>query len=222
MAGAPTRIAAFDVDGTIVPGQSQEQLVALLVRKGEAPPLLLLRVLWWATLYRLGVELDFQAIQRRVVSTFTGVPQHRLDRIFDALLSEKLVPALRPGAVAEIARRREQGCAIVLLSASLSPIIGRLAGHLGADGHVATDVAPGRAGLFSGVVEGARVAGPEKLRRLARFADAAYGNWELFAAYGDHVSDEPLLAAARHPCAVSPTAELAALARTRNWRVEAW
>jgi phosphoserine phosphatase len=53
-------------------------------------------------------------------------------------------------------------------------------------------------------VEGVPVEGEEKLAALKRFADAEYGvgKWRIRAAYSDHYSDRPLLAAAEEAVAV--------------------
>ena len=108
------------------------------------------------------------------------------------------------------------------MSAALAPIVAKVAEHLGADGHVATEVAPSADGRFSGRLDGASVVGAEKLSRLERFADLTYGAWELHAAYGDQMADAPLLAAARHPAAVCPSRALARLAAAKGWTILGW
>jgi phosphoserine phosphatase len=70
-------------------------------------------------------------------------------------------------------------------------------------------------------VEGVPVEGEEKLAALKRFADAEYGvgKWRIRAAYSDHYSDRPLLAAAQEAVAVHPDRGLRSTARKRGWEI---
>lgn len=217
-----TRVAAFDVDGTILRGQSQAYFAKLLVRRRAAGPALLALVAWCYALMRLGVRIDQEKAQRKVIGTLAGMPQARMDALLASFAAEVLGPNLRPEALAEIARLQAEGCRVVLVSAAPSLIISRLADHLGADGYVATEIAPPVGGKFSGRLVGASVLGEEKVARLSRYAGDRFGDWELHAAYGDQDTDGPLLALARHPVAVSPSRELAKLAAARGWPVRAW
>ncbi|CAN7408187.1 HAD family phosphatase [Phenylobacterium sp. LjRoot219] len=217
-----TRVAAFDVDGTILRGQSQVYFAKMLVRRRIAGAGLMARVLWWYALMRLGVPFDQAKAQRTVIGSLAGAPQAWIDEVLATFVSEALAPNLRPGALAEIDRLRAAGCRILLVSAAPSPIISRLAEHLGLDGYVATEVAPPVDGRFSGQLVGASVMGGEKVLRLQSYAAEAFGQWELHAAYGDQDLDGPLLALARHPVAVCPTRELAQMAAARGWPVRQW
>lgn len=217
-----TRVAAFDVDGTILRGQSQAYFAKMLVRRRMAGPGLMAQVVWWYALMRLGVPFDQGEAQRKVIGSLAGKPQAWIDAVLASFVTEALAPNLRPEALAEIARLRAEGCRIVLVSAAPALIISRLAAHLGVDGYVATEVAPPVDGKFSGRLVGDSVMGEEKVRRLTSYAADAYGDWELHAAYGDQDLDAPLLALARHPVAVCPMRELAQMAEARGWPMRWW
>jgi HAD superfamily hydrolase (TIGR01490 family) len=222
VSAAVVRIAAFDVDGTLIKGQSQAYFTATLVKRGLASPSLMLRVFGWYALMRLGVPVDQAKAQRRVIASLAGLPQARMDQVLDDFVAASLVPRIRPGAHAEISRLRAVGCRIVLVSAAPAPIIARLSRILGADGYVATVIAPPVDGKFSGRIEGVSVLGREKVARLTRYADAVYGAWELHAAYGDQEVDGPLLSTARYPVAVHPCPGLLKMAAANDWPVQAW
>lgn len=194
----------------------------MLVRRRIASPALLALVLWWYALMRLGVGFDQQKAQRKVIGSLAGTPQAWLDEVLASFVEEALVADLRPGVVAELERLRGEGCRIVLVSAAPSLIIARLAAHLGVDDFIATTVAPPVDGKFSGQLVGASVLGEEKVARLTRYAEEAFGAWELHAAYGDQDVDGPLLAVARHPVAVCPSRELARMAAAKGWAVQQW
>jgi HAD superfamily hydrolase (TIGR01490 family) len=221
-ASSVTRVAAFDVDGTILRGQSQAYFAKMLVRRRLASATLMAQVVWWYALMRLGVPFDQAKAQRTVIGSLAGSPQAWIDEVLASFVAEALAPNLRPAALSEIARLRAEGCRIVLVSAAPALIISRLAEHLGVDGYVATEVVPPVDGKFSGRLVGDSVMGEEKVRRLLSYAADAYGAWELEAAYGDQDLDGPLLALARRPVAVCPTRELAQMAAARGWPVRQW
>jgi len=106
---------------------------------------------------------------------------------------------IRPVAVREIARRHEEGCKTLLVSATFSGIARRAALAVGADGYIATEMERDEHGNYTGRVLGTVVEGAEKVWASVRWCDAHYGPgaWEFAYAYGDHRSDLGILSVAR-------------------------
>ena len=218
----PTRIVAFDVDGTLIEGHSQALLARYIVDRGDASWALMARIAWWHALYRLGVRLPIARIQRQMVAAFTGVPIERMHTVLDAFTSEILVDRLLPDALARLRVLRRGGAHVVLVSASLDLIINRLAQLVGADGAVATRLVPPIDGRFSGRIDGNMIYGAAKVDAVHRYASERFRHWVLDAAYGDHESDQFMLAAARQAVAVNPDKRLESIARRRGWDVARW
>jgi HAD superfamily hydrolase (TIGR01490 family) len=218
----PTRIVAFDVDGTLIEGHSQALLARYIVDRGDASRALMMRIAWWHALYRIGVRLPVARIQRQMVGAFTGAPIERMHAVLDAFAAEVLVDRLLPDALERLHMLRRDGAHVVLVSASLDVIIDRLAQLVGADGVVATRVTPPIDGRFSGRIEGDMIYGEAKLNAMRSYANERFHHWVFDAAYGDHESDQFLLAAAQHAVAVNPDSRFEALARRRGWDVAHW
>jgi phosphatidylglycerophosphatase C len=132
---------------------------------------------------------------------FKGWPRTRLDEVGRAYAAQ--LPALfRPEMVERLTWHREQGHAVVLVSASLATYLRPLADELGIDDVLAVELVADESGRLTGaVVGGANTRGPLKAARLRAWLDARYGmgtEVELWA-YGDSAGDEELLAAADHP-----------------------
>jgi HAD superfamily hydrolase (TIGR01490 family) len=218
----PTRIVAFDVDGTLIEGHSQALLARYIVDRGDASRALMMRIAWWHALYRLGVRLPVARIQRQMVGAFTGAPIERMHAVLDAFAAEVLVNRLLPAALEQLRLLRRDGAHVVFVSASLDLIIDRLAKFVGADGVVATRVTPPIDGRFSGCIDGDMIYGEAKLNAMRSYANQRFHHWVLDAAYGDHESDQFLLAAAQHAVAVNPDKRLEAIARRRGWSIVYW
>src|SRR5215475_11349866 len=90
----PTRIVAFDVDGTLIEGQSQILFAHYIVRRGGASRVLLIQIGWWYALYRLGIRLPVAQIQRRMVGAFAGMPIDHMQSMLDAFSTEVLADHL--------------------------------------------------------------------------------------------------------------------------------
>ena len=218
----PTRIVAFDVDGTLIEGHSQTLFARYIIERGVAPRSLMARIAWWYALYRLGVPLPVARIQRRMVGAFTGAPIERMNAMLDAFATDILADRLLPGALEQVRALRSDGAHVVLVSASLELIISRLAKLIDADGTVATRLVPSVDGRFSGRIDGDMIYGGKKVDAVRRYANERFRDWIFDSAYGDHESDEPLLTAAQHAVAVNPDRRFEAIARRRGWDVVRW
>jgi phosphoserine phosphatase len=101
-------------------------------------------------------------------------------------------------------------------------IIDRIARLVGADGAVATRLAPPIDGRLSGQIASEMVYGEAKLAAMRRYAGERFNDWVIDSAYGDHESDQFLLAAAERAVAVNPDQRLEAIARRSGWQVVRW
>jgi phosphoserine phosphatase len=144
------------------------------------------------------------------------------ERMAERMVAE-LLPLVRREARAEIAALQARGLRVMLVSASLGMVVGRLAEGLGADGYLATELLVSgdrcRAAFAGPVLEG-----PQKWAALSSFADARFGrgDWALACAYGDSPDDVTLLEHAEEAVAVNAHRKLARTASRRGWRRVAW
>ncbi|MFI0907241.1 HAD family hydrolase [Streptomyces sioyaensis] len=116
----------------------------------------------------------------------------------------------RPYTRAALRAHRARGAVIALVSGSFPAVLAPIAAAVGADYLLCArpDV---RGGVFTGALDGGPVIGEGK-RRLVREALSRYPDVdpEDCFAYGDHVSDLPMLTEVGHPVIVGDDAELAA------------
>ena len=125
----------------------------------------------------------------------------------------------RPEAVAALRAHRAAGALVVLVSGSFPPCLDPIAAELGADVLLCSrpQVRDGRyTGELPTPVIGERKA--EAVHRLAAVHDL---DLDRSAAYGDHISDVPLLAAVGHPVVVGDDPVLTAHARQHGWSASA-
>lgn len=210
----------FDVDGTLVrtnlvhptlfylthlrtPMRSLQKLVATAIR---APQMVL-------------AEMQDRRMFNEVLFTaYEGISRDRLhvlaDDAFDAVLKRNLYPAAKD----LVARCRDEGHDVVLVSGALDFLMQRLADHLGAT-HVIANRLEIKDGFATGRLLRPVVAGPEKARLVREHAREHGHDLDDCFAYSDSYSDVPMLSVVGHPAAVNPDGRLARLAQTYGWPV---
>ena len=218
----PTReLAAFDVDGTLIRGDSFVlYLVFVLLRRPSRwlrSPLLALGVARFA----LGAKDNSWLKAHFVRHVLTGLPANR-ERVLTELFVERLFRTrLKPAAAAALRRHLDAGHVVVLVSAGLESYLRPLAGRLGVAHLVATRVERDQGGVMTGRLASENCRGEEKILRLEAFL----GGIEAVGrrtAYTDHHSDLPMLLSVDVPVAVDPTPKLRALCCRHGIAVHEW
>jgi len=214
-----TAVAFFDLDGTLIKGSANIPLAVTAFRRGFVTPGELLVDLRNGVSFLLKGASDERSaeVRDRILQAVAGHPQSDVVALGDCFMDD-LVADVTPQAAAALADHAAAGHPRVILSASPTEIVGRLAAELGLEHGVGTtsEVVDGR---YSGRLEGPfcyREGKAEIMRRLAE----EHG-WDLAQsyAYSDSVSDLPMLEAVGNPVAINPERELLELAERRGWRV---
>jgi phosphatidylglycerophosphatase C len=190
----PRRVAAFDFDGTMVPGDS---LIPFLWRTAGAVRFaraVLRHGLRIALATGLRVGSRDAAKEAFVRTTLGGRSLADVRKAGEAFAAD-LERRVDPDALARVAWHRDQGHELVLVSASLELYLAPLGERLGVDAVLATRLAVDADDRVTGALDGPNVRGPEKVVRLRRWLGRE--GCELWA-YGDSDGDRELLASADH------------------------
>lgn len=218
------RVAVFDFDGTCIGGQSGALFTTYLLLSRRMSLVRALRLGLWGARYKLHLPHRQDEARELVFGALRSLTAEEVDALMVRFHDEVLAPRYRPLALAEIARRRDEGCVTLLVSATFD-VIAQVAGrYLGTDDTVATRMARDASGNYTGEVDGNVVVGEEKYLAAARWCDEHLGEgaWELAYAYGDHHTDAALFERAGEGFAVCPGKTLAVAARRHGWKVLDW
>lgn len=224
--GAPGKhhVAVFDFDGTSVNGNSPVLLVWYLTKLRMLPASTIARIMGWGVRYKLRLPQNEAWVRGLVFSAFEGKPVREVDAFLMEFYDKKIDALFRPEAEAAMLDHRAAGDTVLVVSASFEPIVQRAMRFRPIDGQTSTRMKATERGLYTCEVDGLPVEGAEKPQAIQRWCDARFGAgaWELTYAYGDHHSDRPMLAAARHAFAVDPDRPLRRTARSQGWTVLDW
>lgn len=219
-----TRIAAFDYDGTIISGQSGALFASYLFAHGYLRLARALRLGWWGVRYVLHLPYRQGEAREQVFSALSERTPEEVHRIMMDFHDEVLLRRYRQEAIREIGKRKREGCTILLVSATFKDIAQRAVRVTGADDFVATGMELDANGNYTGNVDGAVIAGPEKTKAVIGWANEHIGTdaWTIAYSYADHHSDADLLAASEKAYAVTPGKALRLKAKRQHWQVLNW
>ncbi len=220
---ALVRVAAFDLDGTIIDGESPLKLTTSLLRHRQLPVHKAILMGIWGIRYRLRLPQVESTPRELLFSALTSSTVEEVDEEIMDVFNRRIRKRIRPGAIREIRRCREDGMKVVLASASFKPITTTIVEELGFDGQVST-IMEEKDDHYTGKVVGVPVQGREKLRLLIQLCDDMFGsrNWVLERAYSDHYSDIPMLELANEVTVIDPDKKLERVAKKRGWQIVDW
>ena len=218
--GHPVAASYFDVDGTLVRTNLVHPTLFYLLH--QRTPMRSLQKLARAALKSpqlIWAELqDRRMFNEALFTSYEGISQDRLHILADDAFDMVLKRAIYPHARDLVARSRDEGHDVVLVSGALDFLMKRLADHLGAT-HVIANKLEIKDGYATGRLLRPVVAGPEKARLIREHARANGHDLDECFAYSDSYSDVPMLSVVGHPAAVNPDGKLERLARTYGWPV---
>jgi HAD superfamily hydrolase (TIGR01490 family) len=218
-AGAITvGIALFDLDNTLIAGDSDYLWGCFLVEQGIVDGATYAREnRRFYDQYKVG-ELDiheFLAFQLRPLAEHS---MESLQQWRSQYVQEKISPILLPGAHALIDRHRQQGDTLVVITATNRFITSPIVALYGIQHLLATEPEIVN-NAYTGKVTGTPCFQAGKVERLSDWLEdngqALDDSWF----YSDSHNDLPLLGKVTHPVAVDPDEVLAQHAKDHNWPV---
>ena len=195
-------LALFDFDGTLIKGDSILAFIRL-GRRLKAFSSLEYAAICFTGLRYLVKNISAEQAKARALRFLTQLSPDRKMALEMAFALECLLPAVYPEARAEIQRCREEGKLPVLLSASTENYMQHIAPALGFEALLCTSLSQdGRLGP--------NCKGQEKINRLNQWLleKQIQPDWASSSAYGDSLSDLPMLQSVGYPVLVNPKKKL--------------
>jgi fatty acyl-CoA reductase len=220
-ADGPPALAIFDVEGVVLDATVAHFYAWL---RGRGMPTLD-RTVWLAGLatrvpgYLLADRRSRTDFNRIFYQQYRGLPAGELRANAQASLSDFILPRLRHDAVRRIRAHRARGDRVILITGALDFLVEPLR-HL-ADELIAARLTEHR-GAFTGELAEPPLSADGRASLAARLAAEHEVDLAACHAYGDSISDLPLLELVGHPHAINPDFRLAREARRRRWPVLDW
>jgi HAD superfamily hydrolase (TIGR01490 family) len=216
------RLALFDLDGTLLPGDSDHAFGEFLVRLG------------WADRTEFasrndGFYVDYQAGRLDIADYIDFItapwrtrPLHEAEAASRRFIDEIVRPMLHPAALALLQHHREAGDRLAIVTATNDFVTRPIADLLGVPDLIATELERAEGGRATGAIRGVPSFREGKVERVMQWLRAdgrTLEDFERTVFYSDSTNDLPLLERVSHPVATNPGPALERLARERGWPV---
>lgn len=218
--GTPA-IAFFDIEGVVLDTTVAHFYAWLRTREMATPD----RYVWLLGLAAKAPGLiradraSRSLFNRRFYQEYRGLPAAEVRAQAEEALSEFILPRVRHAAVRRIREHRRRGDRVVFVTGALDFLVEPLR-HL-ADELITARLVE-RRGSFTGELVEPPLSADGRASITARLAAEHGVDLALCHAYGDSVSDLPMLEAVGHAYAVNPDFRLAREARRRRWPILEW
>lgn len=215
------RLTLFDLDHTLLDGDSDQLWCEFLMDRGVVPrDPFESRNRAMARDYAAGA-VGAQAFCDFYIGTLAGRSADEWAALRRSFVDERVVPRIPAAAVALVDRHRDAGDELLLTTATCRYLSELTAAHLGFAQLIATECETDAAGRFTGRSRGVLNMREGKVQRLQHWLgeqQRALADCES-TLYSDSINDLPLLGAVTHAVAVNPDPRLAAVAAERGWPV---
>jgi HAD superfamily hydrolase (TIGR01490 family) len=213
------RLALFDLDDTLLAGDSDYQWGQMLVEIGVLDRIMYeARNLEFYERYKAGV-LDLGEYLAFQLEPLASHSRSQLDLWHAQFMTSKVLPMIRPGARGLIDRYR--GDVEVIITATNRFVTGPIADALGVTNLLATELEEVD-GRFTGRELGTPCFREGKVTRLDEWLAARgerLSDYDESWFYTDSINDLPLLQKVTNPCAAHPDERLRAHAEAHGWPI---
>jgi len=213
-----SELVIFDLDNTLIKGQSQKLLLDYVFEKKLIGPVFYFKVLLWFIFYKIGLVKNPKKIMEYSFSFLKDKKVSEFEEIINNFFEEKLKKCIFKGALNLVQKHKIRGRKILIISNAVDFIPRRVSHFLGVDHSIGTKLEIVN-DKFTGKIKGDIIYGKNKVSAIRNFIEEH--NFSLNNSYGysDHISDSPLLEIVDHSFAVNPDKELYKKVKEKNWTV---
>ncbi len=219
--GAPTRLALFDLDHTLLPLDSDYEWGEFTIRQGwcDRDDFGRRNAAFFADYQRGSLDVhDYVRFATQALRAQGAEAAHAAHARF---MHEVIGPAIRPQALALLQKHRDAGDLMVIITATNEFVTTPIAQALGISNLIAIELQRDASGWITGEIRGVPSMREGKVVRLRQWLAQRGLTLEHCEStfYSDSMNDLPLLQQVDHPIATNPSDELRALAHARGWPV---
>jgi HAD superfamily hydrolase (TIGR01490 family) len=214
----PMALAIFDLDNTLIAGDSDHSWGEFLVSKGKVDRAhyRAMNDRFYAD-YKAG-KLDIFAYLEFSLEPLTRIPQAERQNLQQQFMQQVIAPLMLTKAQQLIDKHRQADDHLLVITATSSFIAKPICSALGISDVIATEpeIVDGD---FTGKITGIPSFAEGKVERLKRWLQENQQRADNSYFYSDSINDLPLLLQVTYPVAVDPDAKLREQAIKRGWKI---
>lgn len=200
-------LAFFDLDGTILNGDSNELFFSYLLEQGVIDNDFLKPLATFQKLYYEGV-LKIDDFVLYATKPLLKMSKAERDALIDGALKEKLAPHIKAKAKEAVQYHKEKGDRVLVVSATVDYLVRPVANAIGVTDVIAAPVALDAEGRLTQALTDVTPYQENKVVRINKFLANEHLSLEGSCAYGDSINDVQMLLMCQNRFAVDATSEL--------------
>ena len=216
------KLALFDLDGTLIAGDSDHAFGEFMVAQGWVDGQLhRQRNDAFFRQYQAGT-LDIAEYIDFTTSAWRDRPLAEQDSLIQRFMAEVMAPQLLAPAHALLQAHRDAGDLIAIVTATNEFITRPIAAALGVPHLLAVQLERDAQGRATGHIQGLPSFREGKIARVQQWLAGlglTLAGFERSVFYSDSTNDLPLLEIVHEPVATNPSTALEAIALERGWRI---
>ncbi len=210
-------LALFDLDETLIAGDSEDLWTKHLVQLGVRPKKDLEIVADFYQDYGNGC-LNFQAYQKFFLQPLCNKQHEKLEKLLDEFVQQTIKPIIRQSLINRINWHREQDDIITIITAAGSFVAEPIAKMLNIK-HLLCTQQERINGQYTGNILQPACFQNGKIKVLEKWCHANNYSMEKSWMYSDSHNDLPLMEFSEFPVAVVPDSKLRSIANERQWLI---
>lgn len=221
MTDTKKRLVLFDLDGTLIPWDTQLLFFNFIVHKSPCRRLCLIPFVLCLPLLLLRLWGEGQ-MKRLFLAYLAGMTEKEIEVCVGEFVETVVIPGLYPEVLALLRQHQEQGDLCLLVSASPTIYAKAIGERLGFHETLASDTMDQDPYPFYPVMPYGNNKGETKvvrLRALGYLSAQGEPTPNASIAYSDSRADLPMLLACADAVLVNPTSSMQRLAEEKNWNV---
>lgn len=211
-------IAFFDVDHTLIDGNSGFYTSMRLVRHGVMKKRRVVQAVYYS-LAALLFHQDIKKIYQTAITDLAGCTLDQVLKIGEECFEQDIKPRLYSDGMKSIREHQKRGDHVVFLTAAPYMLIHWFQDHVGVE--EAHCMGPE---LNNGILSDQLISPLCHAEGKIYYAEQSSKKHNIPLSdcyfYSDHMSDLPLLEKVGHPCVVNPNRKLKRLAKERGWPIK--
>ena len=215
-------LVLFDLDGTLIPGDSDHAFCEFLITLGWVDAESFhRRNNEFFKQYQAGC-LDIHSYIEFATSAWRARPPAEQQQASERFMAEVLRPQLHEPAVELVRSHQRAGDQVAIVTATNEFVTRPIADVFGVSDLIAVQLEREHDGAVTGRIHGVPSFRECKIARVDQWLSAKGQRWQDFERtifYSDSTNDLPLLERASEPVATNPGPALETIARERGWRI---
>lgn len=199
-------LALFDMDGTIIDGDTNDISFNQYLAQGLIDKSVIDKLNYFEDLFYKGV-LDINEFVRFAVTPLLNFTKEKRDLVLDNIVKNNIYTKVRLDALKQIKFHKDRGDTVVIVTSTMDYLVEVVASYLKVEYYLGAPMEQ-QGGRLTGKQAGLVPFQQDKITCVKEFAMQHHLSLEGMYGYGDSVNDIPMLSICEHKFAVNPNQKL--------------